>query len=802
MTRNNKNRSFPSPTRKPHRKGGQSLSPRSSYGQQSPGRPHKPKSQGTTTYGDGGIRKSPGKFRVQSSAKPFFPSKPRQQREEGGGGGGPRGGAYFSTHPRSSPNFTSPAKRWNDEKKAMEAVGDSSSSVETTLPTTDFQRQQFHYHSAAHSSSSGSGGTRVLSHYDRKAALSNQDESSKMLPPFQAMMINMGSMRQQQQQHIKMMVTTGRSATTTTTATATTATTMPPQHQQQKRVKRKVCEGTKVSKLTFHYDPPVQSCKLTPYFLVETKDGDLRPVEESDDMQYRWFRGNKSVCIICGERATIQCLSSIKVEMGSDQCCFCSSKCMKIGFDSRRKIFDSHPSILGNIEWKEDGYDNEDDAYHISDKLITTTGGGGVDGKEKGAAANLKKKKEWPLSALFSRNPPPWKDNWTLIHESRHYRPQKDDVGCRLRLDAGLGANPRESWSNILTSTVVKEPEAPKPRRMIRSTEHQTAIRPKPTCKVLNYNILADIYATGNEAARYDHERILLFVYYRSMYPYCPLWALEWEYRSQRILNEIIEYKATIVCLQEVQENHYKKFFLPKLTQYGYDGVFKRKTRESRTVDPDEVDGCAIFFERKRYALRERHDVEFNSIAEMEELGVRLPGGSQANICVANTHIYWDPEFRDVKLWQTMVLMQHLQSRFMQRQKLPLILCGDFNSEPNSAVYQFLSENMIASDNPIMKDARTQELFFNMAIEHQLPLQSAYSVVGEPPFTNYTGHYVGTLDYIWFSHDMLKPVAILELNDEEELKKHTALPSPLICAMCLVVGVSTYGHTDYADTSS
>ena len=64
--------------------------------------------------------------------------------------------------------------------------------------------------------------------------------------------------------------------------------------------------------------------------------------------------------------------------------------------------------------------------------------------------------------------------------------------------------------------------------------------------------------------------------------------------------------------------------------------------------------------------------------------------GSPMVICAA--HIHWDPEFCDVKLVQTMMLLQEL-SKLLEdvgkRHRLnpiqvPLLTCGDLNSLPNS----------------------------------------------------------------------------------------------------------------------
>jgi CCR4-NOT transcription complex subunit 6 len=82
---------------------------------------------------------------------------------------------------------------------------------------------------------------------------------------------------------------------------------------------------------------------------------------------------------------------------------------------------------------------------------------------------------------------------------------------------------------------------------------------------------------------------------------------------------------------------------------------------------------------------------------------------------------------------------------------------------------------------------------------HSLPLTSAYSALGrmngvgpmldrprwhmdpssdEPFFTNCTRDFLGTLDYIFYTDNSLEVESLLELLDEERLRKDTALPSP------------------------
>ena len=52
---------------------------------------------------------------------------------------------------------------------------------------------------------------------------------------------------------------------------------------------------------------------------------------------------------------------------------------------------------------------------------------------------------------------------------------------------------------------------------------------------------------------------------------------------------------------------------------------------------------------------------------------------------LTNCHLFWDPRFPDVKLQQSLELMRQLEKEEFKLE-LPAVICGDFNSEPTSAV--------------------------------------------------------------------------------------------------------------------
>lgn len=72
-----------------------------------------------------------------------------------------------------------------------------------------------------------------------------------------------------------------------------------------------------------------------------------------------------------------------------------------------------------------------------------------------------------------------------------------------------------------------------------------------------------------------------------------------------------------------------------------------------------------------------------------------MPSEVQQPILVCTAHIHWDPEFCDVKLIQIMMLANELNTILEEANRnyrsvnhhqppIQLLLCGDFNSLPDS----------------------------------------------------------------------------------------------------------------------
>ncbi|KAI0081942.1 hypothetical protein K474DRAFT_1655835 [Panus rudis PR-1116 ss-1] len=338
------------------------------------------------------------------------------------------------------------------------------------------------------------------------------------------------------------------------------------------------------------------------------------------------------------------------------------------------------------------------------------------------------------------------------------------------------------------------------------------------TFSVLCYNILSEKCAT---------ERL---------YGYTPSWALAWKYRKDLIMEELKNHDSDFLCLQEVDSSQYEEYFLESLSDQDYDGVYWPRSRYKTMSEADRrfVDGCAIFFKRSKFTLVEKQLVEYSTIAlqrsdfkKTDDMFNRVLGKDHiavvclfenketgSRVIVANTHVHWDPQFSDVKLVQAALLVEEVEkvasnfakypprpmpnnsaastpngtsagekngsSRpppiYSDGSKIPVIVCGDFNSIPESGLYEFMSTGYIPPNHPEWM-SHLYGKYTSEGLRHRLGLKSAYSVAGEDALTNYTPGFKGQIDYIWFSTANLAVNSVLGEVDRSYLDKVVGFPN-------------------------
>lgn len=181
---------------------------------------------------------------------------------------------------------------------------------------------------------------------------------------------------------------------------------------------------------------------------------------------------------------------------------------------------------------------------------------------------------------------------------------------------------------------------------------------------------------------------------------------------SKRFRKTTITHIFIQPCLREVGHLKYYSVTLPlhrhhnccpNVVAQGYACVYKQRTG-------NKTDGCATCYRRSCFSevsvtfleyfrpetrLLDRHNIGIVSLlrpvvtcgSKVEVMGPPL--------CVANTHLLFNPRRGDVKLAQLAIMLAEIdkvvKSCKANGEFCNVILCGDFNSVPHSPLYKLIS---------------------------------------------------------------------------------------------------------------
>ncbi|XP_026434478.1 carbon catabolite repressor protein 4 homolog 2-like [Papaver somniferum] len=496
-------------------------------------------------------------------------------------------------------------------------------------------------------------------------------------------------------------------------------------------------------------ETPSVGCEIIPIVSLHSKEGSK--VIPDDKLKFNWYRLQNQERPICcvhpTQIAAFQCRDCSVLEKHVKESFHCSLKCYHDQWLNHRK-------------------------HHIAAPSQTT-----ADVVDDESCCDCSYCSAFDKDSLVNKNAEIVHGSWVKVGSSKTYLPTIKDFGYRLKLEA-VATFFSEGKPRVQTEVKTNHVIIPPPRRcMIPVTpldgfsnfKLESKICSARSFGVLSYNILADLCANP------------------SRYSYCPASTLNWEYRSQNLLREIIRYDADVICLQEVQHDHFEEFFMPKLKEIGYSGIHKSKTSALFT-SKYVFEGCATFFRLSKFRLIKKYELEFKNTAQkiawsldaekrrsMMKDNIALtvileaikaePVSDTLNhrICVANVHVSADPENTDVKLWQVGTLIEDLE-RSVAHSNIPVLICADLNSLPKSAAHTLVVNGSV--------DLKHEELvntpdgiIEHLKLSHKLlPLASAYSSFSrtkkgdmmdsdtkEPRFTTATLYFRNTIDYIFYS---------------------------------------------------
>ncbi|KAG3020019.1 hypothetical protein PC121_g10778 [Phytophthora cactorum] len=397
----------------------------------------------------------------------------------------------------------------------------------------------------------------------------------------------------------------------------------------------------------------------------------------------------------------------------------------------------------------------------------------------------------------------------TLLSSERRYTPTEEDLGYSFYVECHAPTIQSEYAEDSKAETVTA-PVLPGPNRDVfkeRRRMGQTSAADKypdadEALRVMSYNVLYDGYATT------DHAKKVLFSYVDDS-------VMKETRRIQLILQEIEENNSDIVCLQEMGEHVYKLFFEPMLASLGYHGFYSDKTGTTN-------EGCATFVRTARFEVVEEDTLNLSiavknstnpaaqsllrDFPELAKAIVRIPSIAQLlvlrskvdparSIILSNTHLFYRGDAHLIRLLQGAAVVDNV-SRWKAEpgfENAAVVMCGDWNAHPRSALVAFLLDGQIDSSHRHWQQAPSFRWNLSQVdgndtkgridstadvrpnhFEHALQLVSA---CGIPAFTNYVTSFVDTLDYIMVGSKALQVRDVFPLFTEEEVTHEVALPS-------------------------
>ncbi|CAG5097933.1 Similar to ANGEL1: Protein angel homolog 1 (Homo sapiens) [Cotesia congregata] len=184
--------------------------------------------------------------------------------------------------------------------------------------------------------------------------------------------------------------------------------------------------------------------------------------------------------------------------------------------------------------------------------------------------------------------------------------------------------------------------------------------------KILSFNILAQNLLESHNYLYENHHKV----------------ALKWD----------------VICIQEMQMEHLEEFLVPFLEQ-GFDFLYKKRTNDTR-------DGLLLLYQPSLFKLEDYVYVEYHQTSEdilnRDNVGIvvkfSLTESPDSCVVISTTHLLYNPKRNDVRLAQTQILFAEVDRIAFIRNTVngpeyhPIIVCGDFNLQPFTGVYKFITE--------------------------------------------------------------------------------------------------------------
>ena len=292
-----------------------------------------------------------------------------------------------------------------------------------------------------------------------------------------------------------------------------------------------------------------------------------------------------------------------------------------------------------------------------------------------------------------------WLADGEAVGVGRVYTPTEADLGRRLSVQV-IGARHHrtrevcECFVSYEFINVVRAPDVDRADALERLRVGETSER--GDLRVMTYNVLADAYSHT----------------WKTMFPYFREDLAKAERRLQLVLQDILASDCDIVALQEVDKKWHELLFEPVLASRGYvSTTWCGKSGQT-------MEGSAMFFRDSIFSVLEERVVKLNETKDREmkrfisdddnfelanALGkittvaqlVKVSHKKRERVmCCGNVHLFFHPGAMHIRIIQAHELVAQA-NEFAEGH--PLMLCGDFNGEPEDGIIRYLKNGQISA---------------------------------------------------------------------------------------------------------
>ncbi|CAO4369450.1 unnamed protein product [Caenorhabditis nigoni] len=392
-------------------------------------------------------------------------------------------------------------------------------------------------------------------------------------------------------------------------------------------------------------------------------------------------------------------------------------------------------------------------------------------------------------------------NGYTLKHKGVYFKPDASDVGRLVAVVVDTGAD-HPVYAAISSRPISDPLEEVITDSQVRWCNDNNL--DGDVIRIMGYNILADLYLNLN----LEQEELF--------FNYCPKAYQRIFYRTPIFLKQIqdfIDAQVSLFFLQEVDMRRNEMYIEPFLKTLNYSSEISKKGGQIS-------EGVALIYDNKLFRMlysnlfnlaelvvseecnsdiyrilksSEESENRFNTRPTIVQIVVLEELKSGRLLICANTHLHHNPLDEHVKVLQAVVCIRKLMEVYNEEKRksepnrdIRVLFGGDFNSTPDGAVFQMMSNGFLPKEHEVWK-CDEKVVAEDIQIEQKLKC-----LTGTPEYTNYTSAskkegFVGCLDYIWGLD--VETVRNCPMPEHEKVIRYKALPSaispsdhlPVIC---------------------